>query len=542
MQSSRAPHALLFVLAGLAALLTATTVGALSRYERPGVTLFEDTDYRGRQETFFVDVPNLDRSPFSTNVASSIRVGPGCRITLYSEISFRGRSLVLTEDEPSLTRTRLGNDAVSSMRVYCDGRADDDRYDDGRDGGDHGGGGYSDDPYGDVEDRDYGNDDYDPKWRRGKGVVLFEREDFRGRRAFFGDDEADLGRSRFGNDVASSLRVAPGCEVTLYSDRGFRGRSVVLNRDQPSLYQTRIGNDRVSSLQVSCGGDPPWGGWGRRHGAVLYEDDDFRGRQEVIEGDDPNLRDNLLGSDRVSSVRVAPGCRVTLYRDANFRGTAAVLTYDTPTLSGTRIGNDSVSSIRIACQGDDLDWDGRGAVLFDDSDFRGRNEVVSGDIPRLRATRIGNDRVSSVRVAPGCQVILFADENFRGGSTVLTADAPSLAGSRVGNDGASSVRLECRGGDLDWGTRRGVRLYRDVDFRGRDETFYEDDADLGNNPIGSDRVSSIRVAPGCRAILYEDSRFRGRSSVITEDTPSLGRDRVGNDTVSSLRVECQRRR
>ena len=516
---SRGDSSALTMLAVAAALVAcALPAHALTRYEAPGVTLFEDADFRGYSETFIENIPNLNSSRFGNNTASSIRVDRECRVTLYSEIGYRGRSVRLRGDEPDLGRTPVGNDAVSSMEIDC-----------GRSGGGYGDGGYG---------------SHDDPWD-GYGIVLYEHTDFRGVAELFEDDVRTLERSRLGNDRASSIRVGPGCEAELYADADFRGASLVLNRDITNLGETRIGNDSVSSLRVNC--DKGF----TDEGVVLFSNEDFRGRREIFTRDDGNLSNNPIRNDSVSSVRVARGCQATLYSDINFRGAATVITYDAPSLRNSRVGNDGASSIQVSCRGDDPNWDGkRGAVLYSDEDFRGRSEVLSGDDRDLRDNPIRNDSISSVRVAPGCKVTLFSDTGFRGASTVLTADAPSLTRSRVGNDRASSVRIECGyhggGGDDggrdwdDWRDRRGVRLYSSADFQGRSEIFLEDDRDLRNNEVGNDAVSSVRVSRGCRAILYSDTNYNGRSVVISEDTSSLGGTRIGNDAASSVRVECDR--
>jgi len=90
------------------------------------------------------------------------------------------------------------------------------------------------------------------------------------------------------------------------------------------------------------------------------------------------------------------------------------------------------------------------------------------------------------------------------------------------------------------GYRDAVTLYNEADFRGRDETFHGPVRDLGGTRIGSDSATSIRVAPGCRAVLYRDRDFRGPSTVVTGDVSSLKFTPVGNDSVSSIEVDCGR--
>jgi hypothetical protein len=87
-------------------------------------------------------------------------------------------------------------------------------------------------------------------------------------------------------------------------------------------------------------------------------------------------------------------------------------------------------------------------------------------------------------------------------------------------------------------TARGVELYEDENFRGKRQFFSASDADLGNDGIGNDSVSSLKVSQGCTVILYEDAGHRGRSVRVDRDAPSM--DRVGfrNDALSSFQLEC----
>lgn len=174
-----------------------------------------------------------------------------------------------------------------------------------------------------------------------------------------------------------------------------------------------------------------------------------------------------------------------------------------------------------------------GVTLFVDEGFAGASQSFDADVARLSGTAIGNDTVSSVRVAPGCTATLYQDADFRGRSTVLRGDAPRLAETEVGNDTLSSLRVDCtRGGP------HGVVLFTDPEYRGRQATFYDDTPDLTRDGFPNDSASSVRVPSGCSVTLYEHVGYRGRSETLYEDDPLLANNRIGNDTVSSVRVRC----
>ena len=407
-------------------------------------------------------------------------------------------------------------------------------------------------------------------------VTLYADVDFRGASETFYGDVASLKETRFGNDRVSSLRVEPGCTVILYSGANFRGQSAQFRRDAFSMRGTDVGNDSVSSLRLRCewasGGDDL--DWSERRGVALYRDAGS-GQREIFYGDDSDLRNNRIGAGKASSVRVAPGCRVTLYSEVEYRGRSTEVSSDIRDLSNTRLGNDEAWSLAVSCGGrrddrwddrrhdrrDDRRDDGRGdsrtgggwnpwgqspgggsgVTLFTGIEYVGRSETFYGDVANLGRTQIGNDTVSSVRVARGCRLTLFEDADYRGRSSVLTDDVPSLR-NFLGNNRASSLRLDCaRRGQHDRYDRydRGVTLYGDRDFRGRSQTFYRDVRDLHDTEIGNDTASSVRVAPGCRAVLYPHRDFRGEPAVLTYDAEDLRNTAVGNDSVSSIEVDCR---
>ncbi len=87
----------------------------------------------------------------------------------------------------------------------------------------------------------------------------------------------------------------------------------------------------------------------KRRGVTLYENTHFGGRSEIFYDGDTDLRNNLIGNDRASSIKVPPNCTVTLYGDGDYRGRSVTLHEDTADLGDTGIGNDAVSSLKVRC-------------------------------------------------------------------------------------------------------------------------------------------------------------------------------------------------
>jgi hypothetical protein len=94
--------------------------GAPPDAPRRGVTLYEDSLFRGESETIFEDRPDLRYSRIRNDRASSIQVPEGCEVTLYRDTNYQGRVAVLRAHATDLGKTEVGNDAVSSLRIRCD--------------------------------------------------------------------------------------------------------------------------------------------------------------------------------------------------------------------------------------------------------------------------------------------------------------------------------------------------------------------------------------------------------------------------------------
>jgi hypothetical protein len=81
---------------------------------------------------------------------------------------------------------------------------------------------------------------------------------------------------------------------------------------------------------------------------------------------------------------------------------------------------------------------GRSVVLYEDSDFRGRELVVERAVRDLGEFDF-NDRVTSMRVPPGERWTVCSGLGFSGQCATVTGDVASL--SRFGlNDRVSSLR------------------------------------------------------------------------------------------------------
>ena len=175
-----------------------------------------------------------------------------------------------------------------------------------------------------------------PRPPAGTSVTLYEHTDYQGGGATFTTDVPNLDIWTWFNwdNLTSSVKVSQGGFVTLYRDPNYGGPCETVWFDTPSMFERLVGNDAVSSLRI--GSYCPT--------VVLYEHASYGGAARSRSETD-NLAD--IGFDnKVSSLRVSPGMRISTYSDPYYSGNCSSFTGDVSSLSSTLVGNDSLSSFR----------------------------------------------------------------------------------------------------------------------------------------------------------------------------------------------------
>ncbi|MGX1832301.1 Vps62-related protein [Paenibacillus taichungensis] len=169
---------------------------------------------------------------------------------------------------------------------------------------------------------------------------------------------------------------------------------------------------------------------------MVYQDGDFGGSSQPFGVGQFNVNQlNVVGNDKISSVKVAPGYRLTLYRDKDFSGDTKTLTGDAGWLDDF---NDATSSLKV----EKIGGPNKPVIAYSNSPYGGfeqQFDIGSYNVDELKAG-VGNDAISALRIAPGYKVTLYKDYNFAGYSKVLTADAIYVGGDI--NDSVSSLKVE----------------------------------------------------------------------------------------------------
>lgn len=182
-------------------------------------------------------------------------------------------------------------------------------------------------------------------------------------------------------------------------------------------------------------------------------------------------------------------------------------------------------------------------TLYEGRFYEGASQsfgVGSHDVHTFK--RIGDNRVSSVKVDAGLRVTLYEDIGFKGNTLPLAADTTHLeyfedlcSGIKVErvrpNEAlkvnAMQAAIQASPAPLDEAV-----FYESADFTGRATSYgVGKHTKLG---LGDDQISSVKVPSGMKVTLYENADFTGRKEVLRYDTQSLPRF---NDMCSAIEVQ-----
>ena len=191
-----------------------------------------------------------------------------------------------------------------------------------------------------------------------------------------------------------------------------------------------------------CQGDTPGADQ-----VFLYQDENFGGLCEVFgRVKDEFLTNNIVGNDRVSSVKLGANVDLVLYRSPEYSGDLTVFETDDGNLSDTSVGDNRASSLKVVPNGIVHGCSGatpgpQQVYVYRDVNFADQCEAFElGTDKSLRNNIIADNQITSLKVGSGVQVTLFDGRKLKGVSETFTSgDHASLVGSTIDNDRASSL-------------------------------------------------------------------------------------------------------
>jgi len=193
----------------------------------------------------------------------------------------------------------------------------------------------------------------------------------------------------------------------------------------------------------------------------------------------------------------------------------------------------AVSASSSRCTGD-------GIYLYENINYGGRCRKWTADDNDFSDDNF-NDTASSIRFVGSYgggkyAVILFADAGKRGVHSAFGADDPNLGDNKIGNDTASSIKI----GKVPQCVGDGIYLYENKDFGGRCRKFTSSYDDMSNTGF-EDIASSVKLVGtyggGRRTVrLCAHPGYNGACTSFSADDPNFRNDEIGHDRTSSLRI------
>lgn len=347
----------------------------------PVVTIYEG-DFSGASKELTAGKYSLDRLGIGNDQLSSVSVPRGFRVTLFDNDAFDGRSLVLTQDmRASDMLDAQFNNVTSSIIVQAI-------------------------PL----------------------VTIFEG-DYSGARKVL--DPGKYKGVDIGISSVSSVKVPEGFRVTLFEKDNFAGRSLVLTHDTGTDYLTKNNFDNItSSLVVETAAiNVPM--------VTLYKGE-YSGNPAQFPVGRYDFRDGGYEDNAVASIRIPRGLQVTLYENGSFRGRSMVLRADAGTdfFRGHQFDGIATSMVVEEVPAAELF-----VTLYEQVNTGFEEKLGPG---RYNATnlRIGNDRITSLRIPKTMQVTLHEDADFLGRSMTFVGRDADLTISQVFDNRTSSLIVE----------------------------------------------------------------------------------------------------
>lgn len=258
--------------------------------------------------------------------------------------------------------------------------------------------------------------------------------------------------------------------------------------------------------------------------ARLFEHGNYQGVSLEVGVGAYNIEDlRSVGNDRVSSLRVPAGVRVTLWEHANWSGRSKSFTGDSSFVGDDF--NDITSSVTVE----------KVVTLFEHNDYQGRSSVLGVGTHRMGDLGIPNDSLSSLRVPQGLMVTLWEHEAYQGAQLVYFEDAPAMAPGW--NDRVSSIVVRHLGVAI---PREAIRFGGKIQLRGHHGKWLvaEGDGNLNaNRPNALDweTFTVVRAGPSQHTshVAFGDTialrSFHGKYVVAEGDgRANANRDAIGD--------------
>jgi len=176
-----------------------------------------------------------------------------------------------------------------------------------------------------------------------------------------------------------------------------------------------------------------------------------------------------------------------------------------------------------------------GACFYVDANYRGDSFCINAGENLRNVEDRFNDRITSVQVFGGAQVIVYEHENFNGANRTFAGDVSNL---QDWNDKITAIQVRNnRTGfnDSGNGPQNGACFYMNADYRGEKFCVNSDESQRNLAQRYNDKISSIRIFGSAEVTVYVDENLNGSRQTVRQDVSNL-LDWNWNDKISSFQI------
>lgn len=395
-------------------------------------------------------------------------------------------------------------------------------------------------------------------------VTLYSATEYRGLSLKVNEGSINrMSSTVIGSGKLSSMIVPNGYRVTLYVYENFQGYAETFSNSVLRLPDNLVG--RVNSMVITRDNSNGWvspqvnngqSGWNNQN-VTVFTECYYTGNSNPLNPTNyPTLPDNI--NRRLSSIRIPVGYEVDLFTQPNYAGRVARLRSDQACVPAE--WNNVVASIKVYKnnsgylppdnydpwgQSNNSNQSNSNVTIFDRCNYAGQNLPLS-DGPYGVLPYGFQQKLYSIRVPAGKEVLCYSGPNFTGSSYRLTADRSCLSNNYEFM--VSSIRVQAiSNNNMNNGWNNGVpprptptqvqeevKVFTDCSYSGKNIELKP-----GKYPflalVFNNNISSAKVPSGRRIILYTGINFTGHSYILTRENVCLSG--VFNNRIRSVIVE-----
>jgi hypothetical protein len=279
--------------------------GDPSRILPIGVYVFDKASFEGNCDRIDQDAPDMSQEFLGDNTVRSLYINGSYVVILFEEKNFLGAQSIFHTSTHTIERVD-DESATSSIKIFeiapnCD-------------------------------------NPHRP------GVYLYEEPNFVGRCSKFLGHGSDLELFWIGENNAASVRIIGDLQARLFNGKDFTGDQIEINDDISDLNNTRFGRNIASSIRVTemlyvCRRD-------FEDGVYLFSEVNTGDCTQFTE-DDGNLSNDEIGNDTASSILIIGDYQATLYESYGMGGPSTTFTSSDNNFLDDDIGDNRTSSIEV---------------------------------------------------------------------------------------------------------------------------------------------------------------------------------------------------